>query len=188
MASRLLAEVGCCVLIDRLPQPAELRCAELNIAELVYVEVASTCAALPVRPLQPRSQRTERFLNVSCGVCLKGIDADRQVVQAGLVERLDYPVAQEETVGYDARVRFPASVCDELGNVRMHQRLSPEHRDIRRMQAMQSIDSLLEHIRRHGFREVVVFGAVTAAQVAATGDDQLRVEWSVREENAGDCA
>jgi len=56
------------------------------------------------------------------------------------------------------------------------------------MQAMQSIDSLLEHIRRHGLREVVVFGAVAAAKVAAAGDDQLSVEWSVREENAGDCA
>src|SRR2546427_12587108 len=108
------------------------------------------------------------------------MDADGQVLQARLVERLDYPVAQEKTVGYDARVRFPAGVCDELGNVRMHQRLAPEHRDIRRMQVMQSIDSLLEHIRRHGFREVVVFGAVTPAQVAGTGDDKLSVEWSVR--------
>jgi hypothetical protein len=55
------------------------------------------------------------------------------------------------------------------------------------MQAMQSINSLLEHIRRHGFREVVVFGAVAAAKVAATGDDQLGVEWGIREENARDC-
>ena len=118
---------------------------------------------------------------------MKGVNADGQIVEAGLIQRLYDSVPQEEPIRYDARVRFPAGVGDEIGDVRVHQRLPPEHRDIRRVQAMQSINALLEHVSRYGLREAVVFRTVATAQVAATGDNELGVEWGVSEEDAWEC-
>ena len=135
---------------------------------------------------EARPERAQRLLDVAGRVGLEGVDADGEVVQAGLVERFDDAVAQEEAVGDDADVGLAAGVADELGDVGVHEGLAAQHRDVGRAEAVKSVDPLLEDVRGDGVGEAVVLAAVAAGEVAAAGNDELGVHGGVGEENARD--
>ncbi len=92
----------------------------------------------------------ERLLDVAGGVRVQSIDADRQIVEAGVVQPLDYSVAEKEPIRDDTRVGLRSGIGDDLGDFWMHQRLAAEHCDIGGPQPMQDVNSLFRSSKGTG--------------------------------------
>ena len=122
------------------------------------------------------SQRLEALLDVACAIGPKRIDAHFHVGESGGVQPVHQVLGDEKAVGGHGHLRVLIAVRHDLGQLGVHQRLPAQERHVDDMQPVQRVDPLREHGEGDHPRDLVVLGAVAAAQVAAPRDDQLRLD------------
>ena len=114
-------------------------------------------------------------------VRLDVVDADLEVVQPGLVQRLDALGGHQVAVGDQARDHAAAPNPSDQGiEIGMQHRLAAAEGDDRSAKGGELVDPR-EHLRRRDrLRHLVVFVAIAAIDVAATDGDDVHQQRMIR--------
>ena len=98
-----------------------------------------------------------------------------------MIQPLDALLVQQKSVR-DHSGNHPAApdVPDDVVQVRVQQRFAPADGDDRTAHVRQEIQALLHLVQRHRRREIVVFIAIGAGQVASPSRDDMHEEGMLR--------
>ena len=123
-------------------------------------------------------------------VGLRVVDADLQEFEAGGVEARDAIRDQQIPVGDHSRNHsVMANAADDVVEFGMQQRLATADGDDRRAEGSEAVDAAEHLVERDGLREIVVFVAIGARQIAAPyGNDVREQRMLGREQRLGNHA
>lgn len=134
------------------------------------------------QPFEFRLERTECLLDVLIGIDANGVDGHLKVRESRVTETLDQVSIEQEAVRRQRYLCSPLRVAHDIVDPRMQEGLAAQQGDVLAAQRVDGVEPLAENLERYLRGVLIVFRAVSAAEIATPRDYELGLDGSFANE------